>query len=77
VNPQHLRWATPTENAADKITHGRNLSREAHPNAKLTEEAVAIIRRKERGVTHADLAKRFGVSKSTIAMVSSGRNWRG
>jgi hypothetical protein len=77
VSPWHLRWATPAENAADKVAYGRQQSREAHPRAKLTEEAVAVIRRKETGVTISDLATKFGVSKSTVAMVRSGRNWRG
>ena len=30
INPQHLRWATPVENAADKVVHGTVLEGERH-----------------------------------------------
>lgn len=75
VNPRHIRWATPRENARDKEAHGTVNRGERNGAAKLTREQVCEIRRLkgvERGI---DLAARFGVAKSTISMIHSGVNW--
>lgn len=39
-NPNHLRWATPQQNAADKVLHGTAGRGEKNPMARLTEQAV-------------------------------------
>ncbi len=44
VNPKHLRWATPKENAADTIVHGTRISGEMHKASKLSEAEVREIR---------------------------------
>lgn len=71
----NVRWATPQENARDKIAHGTVRSGVENGNAKLTKEQVSIIRG-DNGMTHSELAAQFGVARSTISMISSGRNWR-
>ena len=66
VNPRHLRWSTRQANVHDKRaagTHGQRLS---------AENALAICR--ERGTLSA-IAKRYGVSESTIHNVRSGKTW--
>ncbi len=37
VNPQHLRWATPKQNCADKVLHGTDNRGEKNNMSKLTE----------------------------------------
>ena len=78
-NPLHLRIGTNAENVADRMARGRsNLPRNEKAYwAKLTWANVREIRGSfvPRVVTHADLAKRFGVHKGTIASVLSGRKW--
>lgn len=44
INPNHLRWATPKENAADKVLHGTAPRGEAQGSSKLKNEDVRRIR---------------------------------
>jgi hypothetical protein len=81
----NVRWATPAENAADRIRHGTNSAGERNPTAILTYAAVAEIRRTyetsmgakyvRRGTREA-LAKKHGVSISTIKDVVAGNSWK-
>lgn len=49
----------------------------AHRQAKLTEaEARAIYKSAKRGVKHAYLAKKYGVSKHTISSIKNKRSWK-
>lgn len=68
VNPQHLRWATKAENAADRLIHGTHSRGERSPTAKLTEADVIAIRAAE-GVQQRTLAKQFGVCEATISQI--------
>lgn len=76
--PGNLRWGTHAENEADKRRHGTNLAGERHPNAKLTDEAVRILRASiPRGLWNtSDAAKTFGVDASVIREIVSGKAWR-
>jgi hypothetical protein len=74
IAPAHLRWATPTENQADRLlhdTHGRGLR---HPNNRLTEADVRAIRAKpdQKGV---ELAVEYNVGATTISAIRSGKIW--
>jgi hypothetical protein len=69
----NLRWDTPEKNAKDKILHGTHKYGELCPKAKLTEDqAIAIL---ESTKTYAETAKEFGVCKSTVTHIKTGRNW--
>lgn len=77
-NPAHLRWGTNVENVQDRISRGRPGSPgakpgEAHGNAKLTEEAVRVIRGCDQNPRM--LAHIYGVSIPTIYNVKSGHTW--
>lgn len=73
---RNLRYATPLENAADKIRHGTHLDGERHHCALLSAAAVDEIReRLAARETHVSIGRRFGVSKSTIADISHRRTW--
>ncbi len=77
VNQRHLRWATPAENQADRITHGTSSRGEGNGCAKLTSPEVSRIRaRLSRGETQTKIARDYDVSLSTIHLIKTGRNWR-
>lgn len=76
-NPRHLRWATPKENAGDKIAHGTVPCGEAHHGAKLAEADVIEIRRLEAsGVSRRSSAEAFGVAVATIEDIVHRRTWK-
>lgn len=70
VNPKHLRWATRSENELDKRTHGTQTT-----NAKLTEQQVDEIRSLKGIMPQADLAARYGVTRSNICKIQRGKSW--
>lgn len=74
VNPGHLRWATRYENVQDTVSMGRVLRGEAAPSSKLSNESVLAVRRSHS--THAETARKFGVSVTTIHDIRSGNTWR-
>jgi hypothetical protein len=75
LTPRHLRWGTPTDNAADMIRHGRTTRGTKHHGVKLTEAEVKSIRlqpsRKGR-----DLAKEYGVCPMTISNIRLRKVWK-
>lgn len=73
-NPSHLRWATRTENHADKIRHGTTNRGERSGTSILSEDDVRAIRAL-RGVSQRIIAARFGVSQQTISDILVGRRW--
>lgn len=76
--PANLCWGTQAENEADKRRHGTAAQGSRHGIAKLTEEAVRILRIAiPQGLWNAtDAAKVFGVDPSVIRAAVSGKNWR-
>lgn len=73
VNPLHLRWATPRENAQDKRRHGTDPSGTRNPRAKLSEMDVRSIRMSKR--SGQELADKFEVTRTTISFIRLGRTW--
>jgi len=72
----NLRYATPVENNRDKIAHGTHLFGDHHPAAKLSCFDVDEIRyRLAVGDRQKDLAEYFGVTRTTISAISTGRSW--
>lgn len=78
VNPAHLSARTPKDNSRDMISKGRK--RTVVPigvengMAVLNPEMVREIRANSEE-SHAALARRLGVSPSTVRGVRSGRTW--
>jgi hypothetical protein len=64
----------------EEATERRNfkLFGELHPNSKLSRREVIEIRREIQvpGTSRAWLAKRFGVSRTTIDNIVSGQTWQ-
>lgn len=66
VNPRHLRWATPSENMADRLLHGTHQRGERNRKAKLTLADVETIRAAWPERSQNQLARQYGVHQSTI-----------
>lgn len=74
VNPGHLYPGTPTENMADARLRNRLRVGEQSHLSKLTEASVREIR-SLRHMKQPALAEMFGVSRSNISMILSGKTW--
>lgn len=78
VNPRHLQIGTLSDNSQDMVARGRNPNRkgERHPMARLGADDVRSIRSLSAGgVPCADLAQRFGVSRSQVQRIIYRRAW--
>ena len=77
VNPKHLRWGTPAENGADMVAHGTSTRGRKNARALLTEDDVREIKRiiRECGFSQSQAARRFGVTRSAVAVIMQGRTW--
>lgn len=77
-NPSHLELGTQADNVRDGEGRGRSAKGEKSGNSKLTEEIAREIRErgneKRRG-TYADLAREYGVDKSTVSRIARGKSW--
>lgn len=78
-NPTHLYCGTPQQNAFDRELRGRGqrVAGEDHPNARLSEAAVILIKQALcLRVSQSQLAKAFGVAKETISAIATGKTWK-
>lgn len=75
VTRRHLRWATPTENQADKLLVGTDNRGSKCGTSKLTERDVIEIRSLHPALTHKEIAARFSVARTTITLILTGKNW--
>lgn len=74
----NLRWATPKQNAADRVQHGTHLRGAASPNAKLDWATVREIRQARTGQRGeiCEISRRFGVPQVTISRILRGVRWK-
>lgn len=72
----NIAYGTPAENVADKTVHGTMARGDDHGRSKLTEANVRVIRALLLATqTRRAIAARFGVSRTAIDDVWSGRTW--
>lgn len=85
VNPRHLRIGTQKDNVRDMDERGRRVNKpavgEAHGHSKM--EAWQVVEARwlhreypEMGWTISKLAKKYGVSYSTMSAILKGRTWK-
>lgn len=73
-----LRWASRSENEADKLLHGQRRGCEHAYWAKLTREQIAeAASLRSKGLTYAQIAQRYGVTRTTISDALQGKTWKG
>src|SRR6185503_1885498 len=75
VNPDHLFLGTVQDNVDDMHAKGRahKATGEASSNARLTTAQVIAIRGDNR--IHAEIAKDYDISLSTVSAIKTKRNW--
>jgi hypothetical protein len=73
--PKHMRWATRTENMADKIKDGTHPRGEKVKNSKLKATDVFKIRSLKGKKSSAEIARSFGVAASTISSIQNLKKW--
>ena len=76
VNPDHLAGGDFRDNAADRQRRGRgNAAKgERAGKAKLTQAQVDAIRADDRPL--GEIAAQYGVSKSNICLIRTGKTWK-
>ena len=74
VNPDHLSLGTQKDNSDDKFARGRAMVGNTHRGRKIDAETANLIRL--AGGTHQWLANWFGISRSQVSRIKSGKNWR-
>lgn len=75
--PGNLRWATPHENHDDKVRHGTQIRGSQVHCTRLTEAAVAEIRREyAQGHSQEALARKYGSSQSRVSAIVRRKTWR-
>jgi hypothetical protein len=72
---ENLKWGTRVEQRADEISRGLKMGENSGTH-KLTENDVLEIRKLRPFSTARELAKRYGVSHTTILAAANGEHWR-
>lgn len=76
-NPEHLFLGTNLDNIIDKVNKGRQAHSEKHGRAKLANSQIPIIYElKQSGLSDAEIAERFDVSRVTIYNIVLGKKWQ-
>ena len=73
--PSNLRYATRTENHADKKRHGTAAVGSKIRQAKLTEEIIPAVRALKGSITSDVAAFEFGVTRRTIERCWNRQSW--
>lgn len=74
--PDNLRYASAIENEKDKGAHGTRPLGEDAWNAKLSNADVVEIRRLGTSIFQAEIAKRFGISQTTVSEILHRKKWK-
>lgn len=72
----NLRWATRSDNHADKAAHGTEQCGEANGHSKLTASQVREILSHPMTCNRSELARRYGVSQVTITRILRRELWK-
>lgn len=76
VRPSHIFLGTTADNMADMVKKGRAATGERHGCSKLKASDVVEIRTLlSAGVTHRDIARKFGVGPTSVSHIKRGLTW--
>ncbi|MDO3559426.1 HNH endonuclease [Ralstonia pseudosolanacearum] len=77
VNVKHLSLGTHADNIRDKVERGRQARGSKQATAKLSEADIPEIREAlSYGVTCAEIARSYRVSRTAISLIKRGLAWR-
>lgn len=71
THPGHLRWATKSENMAEKVKHLAGPRGATHPCAKLSASEVREIRRLVGSQKQSEIAAAYGVDQSHVSRIKN------
>jgi hypothetical protein len=74
-NPNHLRWATRSDNEKDKLVQGRDNRGVKHYNSKLSEQDVRMIRKLQGKKSALSVGKLYKVDHGTITAIWKRKSW--
>lgn len=75
-NVANLRWATRSENHADKALHGTEQHGANNGNSKLTEKQVREILQHPVTTNKSELARKYNVSQVTVSRILRREIWK-
>lgn len=70
VNPTHLRWRTPEQNAQDKLLQGK------HNTAMSDGDVVRLMVDIVRGTMKKDIVAKYGTSYAAIDDIAKGKTYK-
>lgn len=76
IAKHHLEIGTDFDNAADRKADGKQLKGEQISTASIDQKTARLIMDSIGSGTQQERADRFGVQKSLVAQIDSGKNWR-
>lgn len=77
VNPEHLYFGTPSQNAIDRVRRSRGGGQKAgegNSMSRITQDTAQAIFDDSR--SHSQTAAAFGVSKGLVGDIKIGRKWK-
>lgn len=72
----NLSWGTRSQNRFDGMRNGRRWFGERHGSAKLTDKDIHVIRALPSTYLQREIALWYGVSRSEIGFIRSGKRWK-
>lgn len=74
INKRHLRWASPSENCADKILDKTSRAGEDCYLSKLSEAQVLLVIKDKR--KQKLIADEYNISQATVSDIKRGKSWK-
>jgi len=73
---ENLEYCTPSENIQHALDIGLMARGENHPNSKLTRACVERIKYGHQGMLQKDIAEIYGITRSLVSFIRSGKKWK-
>lgn len=71
----NLRWDTKASNQADRLKHGTSSRGGRNGNVKINESTAREIKKLLPALSQEQIAMRFGISRSAVRDMKSGKLW--